>query len=150
MYDLGEQFNMDLEKAKANPKCVFKGEKYRITVLTDRLIRLEYQKDGQFVDQPSELAWYRNFEKPYFLVKEDSRYLEIKSKYFKLSYVKNQPFQGSARRKRARCPLPLPHRTLRNNCRWRIAVVGVLRGAFHVTVARMLQISGKEKRQGVL
>ena len=95
MYDLGEQFNMDLEKAKANPKCVFRGAKYRITVLTDRLIRLEYQKDGQFVDQPSELAWYRNFEKPYFLVKEDSRYLEIKSKYFKLSYVKNQPFQGS-------------------------------------------------------
>ena len=76
MYDLGEQFNMDLEKAKANPKCVFRGAKYRITVLTDRLIRLEYQKDGQFVDQPSELAWYRNFEKPYFLVKEDSRYLE--------------------------------------------------------------------------
>ena len=94
MYNLGEQFNMDLENAKANSKCVFTGDKYRITVLTERLVRLEYQPEGKFVDQPSELVWCRNFEKPHFLVKEDARYLIIKTKYLKLTYVKNQPFQG--------------------------------------------------------
>ncbi len=94
MYNLGEQFNMDLTASKANPKCVFTGEKYRITVLTERLVRLEYQPEGHFVDAPTELIWYRNFEAPEFSVREDHRYLEIKTKYFKLTYMKNQPFAG--------------------------------------------------------
>lgn len=40
----------DYEKAyaKANENAIVKGEKYRFTVLTDRLIRLEYTDDGFF------------------------------------------------------------------------------------------------------
>lgn len=95
MYNLGEHFNMNLDRAKSNKKCIFKGEKYRITVLTERLIRLEYNQDGIFVDEPSELVWYRDFERPNFLVKEDANYLIIKTKYFKLTYIKEKPFQGS-------------------------------------------------------
>lgn len=95
MYNLGEHFNMNLDRAKSNKKCIFKGEKYRITVLTERLIRLEYNQDGIFVDEPSELVWYRDFERPNFLVKEDVNYLIIKTKYFKLTYIKEKPFQGS-------------------------------------------------------
>jgi hypothetical protein len=41
MYYLGEQFVMDMKKAVANDSCVLQGNKYRITVLTDRLVRLE-------------------------------------------------------------------------------------------------------------
>ena len=95
MYNLGEHFNMNLDRAKANKKCIFKGNKYRITVLTERLVRLEYNEDGIFVDEPSELAWYRDFERPKFLVKDDANYLIIKTKYFRLTYVKERPFQGS-------------------------------------------------------
>lgn len=95
MYNLGEQFNFDLTRSKANPKCMFTGEKYRITVLTERLVRLEYRPDGKFIDAPSELVWYRNFEVPKFSVREDRRYLEIKTSYFKLTYAKEQPFAGS-------------------------------------------------------
>ena len=60
MYDLGAQFKPDMEKAIANPKSVIKGEKYRITVLTQSLIRLEYSEKGIFNDNPTELVWYRN------------------------------------------------------------------------------------------
>ncbi|MBR1622912.1 MAG: hypothetical protein IJ675_03260, partial [Pseudobutyrivibrio sp.] len=34
---------------------------YRISVLTDRLIRLEYQKDGLFVDGLTQIVANRNF-----------------------------------------------------------------------------------------
>ena len=63
MYELGEQFKFDMDKALANPECVFKGSKYRITILTERLVRLEYNDDGFFNDNPTELVWYRNFPK---------------------------------------------------------------------------------------
>ena len=95
MYNLGEHFNMNLDRSKSNKKCIFKGEKYRITILSERLVRLEYNIEGNFVDEPSELVWYRDFEKPNFLVKEDANYLIIKTKYFRLTYVKEKPFQGS-------------------------------------------------------
>ena len=39
----------------------FKGEKYRITVLTDRLIRLEYSEDGKFEDRMSFAVVDRSF-----------------------------------------------------------------------------------------
>ena len=42
MYDLGQYFKFDLNKSTANKECIFKGDNYRITVLTERLIRLEY------------------------------------------------------------------------------------------------------------
>ena len=68
MYDLGDQFALDLNKAIANPACVLKGDKYRISVLTERLVRLEYNAEGNFEDSPTELVWYRNFPKPEFNV----------------------------------------------------------------------------------
>ena len=64
MYNLGEQFARDYSLALANPECVLQGEKYRFTILSESLIRIEYNKDGVFEDRPTELVWYRNFEKP--------------------------------------------------------------------------------------
>lgn len=94
MYDLGNQFKFDLEKSTANTECVFKGNKYRITVLTERLLRLEYNENGMFEDYPTELIWYRNFEKPEFEVNETDKLLTIKTKYFELSYLKEKRFYG--------------------------------------------------------
>jgi len=94
MYDLGEQFKFDLEKSTANPECVFKGSKYRITVITERLVRLEYNENGMFEDYPTELIWYRNFEKPEFTVSETDKSLKIITKYFELFYKKEKKFDG--------------------------------------------------------
>ena len=77
MYDLGDQFALDLSKAKADPGCIFSGEKYRITVLTERLLRLEYNENGVFEDSPTELVMCRNFPKPDFKVEQVKNQLII-------------------------------------------------------------------------
>ena len=94
MYDLGDSFKFDLSKSTANSECVFKGNKYRITVLTERLVRLEYNENGVFENYPTELIWYRNFNKPEFTVEENDKVLKITTKYFELTYLKNKNFYG--------------------------------------------------------
>lgn len=71
------------------------GEKYRITILSDILVRLEYSETGTFENRPTELIKFRRFSVPKFLRKEDSQYLVITTPYFKLEYRKNKPFYGS-------------------------------------------------------
>jgi len=94
MYDLGENFKFDLTKAVANPECIFKGNKYRITVLTERLVRLEYNQNGVFEDSPTELVLYRNFPKSEFTIDETNTTLKIITKYFELTYLKEKSFKG--------------------------------------------------------
>lgn len=94
MYNLGEQFNFDYNKAKSNQSNIIIGEKYRITILSERLIRLEYNPDGIFEDRPTELVWYRDMPPVYFEKKENTKILKIKTKYFELTYVKNKDFDG--------------------------------------------------------
>ena len=95
MYNLGEQFKFDYSKAKANEKNVIKGDNYRFTVLSERLIRLEYSPDGIFEDRPTELVWYRNMEPVKFETQEDKKMLKIKTKYFEVLYFKGKDFAGS-------------------------------------------------------
>lgn len=94
MYQLGEQFERDIERAKANQNNVIQGEKYRFTVLSERLIRMEYNETGVFEDRPTELVWYRDMKPVAFQKKEDRRYLMISTPYFELTYMKNKPFYG--------------------------------------------------------
>ena len=94
MYDLGEQFKVDYTRGLSNKDAIFKGNNYRITILSESLIRLEYSKDGNFEDRPTELVINRLFPKPNFEVKEDEVLLEISTSFFKLHYVKNRSFDG--------------------------------------------------------
>ncbi len=95
MYKLGVQFEPNYELAQTNEESIFQGEKFRISVLTESLIRLEYNEDGKFEDRPSQFAFQRKFLKPEIKVNEDRRFLEIESKYFKLYYTKNRHFKGT-------------------------------------------------------
>ena len=94
MYDLGEQFRFDVNKAIPNAECTFVGNKYRITILTERLVRLEYNESGYFENSPTELVWYRNLPKPVFSSSDKNGILKISTKYFELSYKKDKPFDG--------------------------------------------------------
>ena len=96
MYQLGEQFQLQQADGIANNKAVLKGTKYRITVLSDILVRLEYSENGTFEDRPTTFAWKRNFPSPQYQVKESSTHLEITTSHFKLTYKKEAPFLGSA------------------------------------------------------
>jgi len=94
MYELGKQFCFDMTHGKANEENVIKGNKYRFTVLTERLIRFEYSETGEFVDSLTSFAWNRDFPKCEFTVKQDDKYLEITTKYFKVEYQKEREFIG--------------------------------------------------------
>ena len=87
-------FKPDYNKAKSKSEAIFEGTNYRITILSERLVRLEYNKDGQFFDDLTELVRNRDFDIPEFKVNQDDKYLEITTKYFMLKYVKEKPFEG--------------------------------------------------------
>lgn len=96
MYDLGSQFHIDKNKLVSKADAIFKGKRYRITIMSDRLIRLEYHPEGLFNDEATQHVIDRDFDVPAFEVKEDVRFIEIKTKNFKLSYAKEQSFKGTA------------------------------------------------------
>ena len=95
-YDLGESFHIDLNELQSRPESVILGEKYRITVLTERLVRLEYSETGTFNNYATSLVSSRNFPVPKYIRKEDAGYLEIETDYFVLAYSKNTPFNSGA------------------------------------------------------
>ena len=92
MYDLGPQFKINQYNLIVNPECILVGSKFRIQVLTERLIRLEYNPSGKFVDSATSLVIGRKFDMPDFSIKEDSSAYYIETKYLKLKYIKNLDF----------------------------------------------------------
>ena len=50
----------------AHPEAIIKAPYVRFTVLTPRLLRLEYSPENIFEDRPSQLAWYRGLPAPDF------------------------------------------------------------------------------------
>ncbi len=95
MYNLGEHFiNKSKDKLEANPSCIFKGNNYRITVLTERLIRLEYDSSGVFNNYETSIIKNRYFDMPDFNKKEDESLLVIETRYFSLTYVKGSMFNS--------------------------------------------------------
>ena len=53
------------------------GTNYRITMLTDCLVRLEYNKDNNFEDRPTQMVWNRNFPKVNYRVVKKKDGIEI-------------------------------------------------------------------------
>ena len=92
MYDLGPQFKINQQDLIVEPKSIVLGQKFRIEVLTERLIRLEYSELGKFVDSASSLVIRRKFDLPKFTVREDQGYVYIDTKYISLKYFKNAKF----------------------------------------------------------
>lgn len=95
MYQLGEHFKTDYKRSVANEKNIFKGEKFRITVLTERLIRLEYSENGIFENRPTQIVSNRDFPVVKCQSKDENGVLQIATKYFRLTYIKERPFQGT-------------------------------------------------------
>ena len=72
------------------PESVIQGARYRFTILTSRLIRIEYSKKGCFEDRPSQLAINRDFDTPLFSVRDEPNCLEIHTKHLSLYYDKKE------------------------------------------------------------
>lgn len=67
-----------------------KGEKYRISVLTDRLVRLEYNRQGQFVDEPTQAIVNRNLPTTEYNLSEDEGNLLIDTGALLIKYDKKE------------------------------------------------------------
>lgn len=92
MYDLGKHLQFNKDSFITDSKHVFKGVKYRISVLSECLVRLEYNPNGLFNNNLTPIVRNRSFPTPMYMRKEDDVYLNIETKYFTLNYVKESRF----------------------------------------------------------
>lgn len=79
-------------KVTLNPQTkeenIIVGGCYRISVLTESLLRLEYDPEGQFENRATQCVWNRNFPKTFFRYIETEDSLEIFTENLHLIYDK--------------------------------------------------------------
>ena len=62
---------------ETDPKSVISGKNYRISVLTEALVRFEYSENGLFEDRPTQKVLNRDFETPDYHVSRDKNGIHI-------------------------------------------------------------------------
>jgi alpha-glucosidase (family GH31 glycosyl hydrolase) len=89
---------MPLSRLRTSPRAhtdaVLQGDRWRITVLTDGLVRLEWSPDGDFEDRASTLALHRDLPVPDFRVNDSPAMLEVVTERFTLIYDRG-PFTAA-------------------------------------------------------
>ncbi|MBQ3865979.1 MAG: DUF5110 domain-containing protein [Clostridia bacterium] len=80
----------------ARKEATVRGEDFRFTVLTPRLFRIEFQKDGAFEDRATKLVFRREFPVPAFTV-EDGEELVIRTEEAELRYNRKAGTPSCAR-----------------------------------------------------
>lgn len=90
---ISPHFKLDVHAA-ANPDAVFYAPNARFSVLTPRLIRLEYSPDDGFEDRPSQPFWYRRQPAPDFSVREQGGILAIDTGALVLTYRPGSGFKS--------------------------------------------------------
>lgn len=78
--------------AAPNPQSVVMSGQARFTILTPRLIRMEWSTVGAFEERASQAFWFRNQPRPEFSVRESENLLIIETGALKLFYVPGSPF----------------------------------------------------------
>ena len=91
MQTLNEKYIMAVTPV-AKKEAEIAGDKYRFTVLTDRMIRIEYNEDGIFEDRATQIVVNRDFEVPDFELKKDDEKIEIVTEYMTLIYYTGRKF----------------------------------------------------------
>ncbi len=85
MQTIPEHFRFD-HSATARPEAVVQVGRARFTILTPRLIRMEYDPEVRFEDRPSQVVWYRHQPVPPFDVQRDGDWLIINTDTLQLRY----------------------------------------------------------------
>ena len=71
---------------------IVSGEKYRFTVLTPSLIRMEYSEQGVFEDRASQSVFFRDFAENQFSKEINNGWLTIETDHLILTYKENALF----------------------------------------------------------
>ena len=79
-------------RGKALGENIVQGDKYRLTVLTSRLFRLEYAEDGVFEDRASQYFFYRDFVKSEYIAERKDGSLCIETAELQLIYKEGAEF----------------------------------------------------------
>ncbi len=76
----------DIFAASPTPEAVVTAQQARFTVLTSRLIRMEYSPLEQFEDRPSQAFWWRRLPVPEFSLRSSAGQIEIETQHLLLRY----------------------------------------------------------------
>jgi hypothetical protein len=76
---------------ESNTLC---GKDYRISVLTSRLLRLEYTPNGAGEDRASQAVFYRDFPACEYRVSREGNRLYLETDHLQLAYLEGTPFAG--------------------------------------------------------
>lgn len=80
----------DIYKVETHPLALSEnmitGDKYRITFLTEGLLRLEYDEEGVFEDRPTQMVFFRDFPKTDYRVVRTEDGIEVHTKRIHLIY----------------------------------------------------------------
>lgn len=79
-----------------NKEAVVQGEKYRFSILTPSLIRMEYSDNGVFEDRATSAVTNREFPVPHFEIRETEETIKIYTDHVELTYHKKHPFCSSS------------------------------------------------------
>ena len=69
------------------PENTIQGDKYRFTLLTPCLIRMEYREDGKFEDRPTQVVWNRKFDPVDFRVEKKGEGFELFTSRMHVTYA---------------------------------------------------------------
>lgn len=83
------------ENLISNRESYITGNKFRISVLSPRLIRIEYNDKGLFEDRATSLVINRLFPKFNYSIVESETMIEINTGVFTLTYVKDSPIKSN-------------------------------------------------------
>lgn len=79
-------------RGQANAENIVVGEKYRFSVLTPRMIRMEFAPNGVFEDRASQHFFYRDFEQNDFEAIAENGNVIVETEYLRLCYKENYDF----------------------------------------------------------
>jgi alpha-glucosidase (family GH31 glycosyl hydrolase) len=85
---LPDHFKLDV-RPTANPAAMVTALHARFTVLTSRLLRLEYSPIDHFEDRASQVFWYRDQPVPEFSVEREADRVVITTEHLRLTYCFN-------------------------------------------------------------
>jgi Glycosyl hydrolases family 31/Domain of unknown function (DUF5110) len=84
-YENPASYHIDAQP-QADPAAIVNGPNVRFTVLTSRLIRMEYSTVGIFEDHASQVFWYRRQPVPSFKVTQAGDQIDIETEHLHLRY----------------------------------------------------------------
>lgn len=81
---------------QTNVENIVSGKNWRFSVLTPRLIRLEYSENGKFEDRASQSVFYRDFDTCQFETHETDSVLTVNTGELVLTYKTDEPFSRNS------------------------------------------------------